>query len=124
MAVKYEREALTTPGGLTAVLQDLFPHFADQEFLEELQTGETNLHTVMREFCSSFDAARSSEAQLIGLAKLMKESISEDDNLANAVGTCFLEHLRQVDRKNMFWKYLPADVRSHIRAGCLTSSKR
>jgi hypothetical protein len=120
MVAKYSREELLTPIGLMSALQNLFPDFPDADLVGRVDTGEANLHTVMMEFCGSFDAARSKESQLAGLANLMRQCISTPDDLENAAGTCFLEALGPRDA---FWRHLPADIKSYIRAGCVTPTK-
>jgi hypothetical protein len=58
----------------------------------------------MFEFSGQFDAAAAQRAQLSGLASLVNQAVATTDGLENAVGTCFLEHLRQIDRQGRLWK--------------------
>src|SRR3954464_8693661 len=99
----YLREDLLNPEGLLSALRGLFPQFGDGELLNEVETGEANLHTIMHEF-SSFDFTAGTERQLTGLAALLRECVAERDLLENAVGTCFLEHLGQIDKGKSLWK--------------------
>jgi hypothetical protein len=115
MAVRHTRDDLATPDGLLTALQRLFPAFGDDELVAVVQSGEANLHTVVIEFSSSFDASASTQSQLTGLASLMSLCVAAKDELENAVGTCFLEHLRQLDRRRILWKYLSPDVRSYVQ---------
>src|SRR5688572_23076487 len=110
------RDALTSPQGLASALRSLFPDFGDEELFEEIRSGEASLHSVMIEFSGQFNAAAAQSAQLSGLASLVSQSVATTDSLENAVGTCFLEHLRQVDRQGRLWKCLSPDVRAYIRA--------
>ena len=104
-----------SPQGLLSALRGWFPQFGDGELLNEVETGEANLHTVMREF-SSFDFTSGTERQLTGLAALRRECVAETDLLENACGTCFLEHLRQIDKRKALWNVLPAEVQAYVRA--------
>jgi hypothetical protein len=70
----------------------------------------------MIEFSTQFGAAAAQPAQLLGLAELVSQSVAITDNLENAVGTCFLEHLRQIDRQGHLWKCLSPEVRAYLRA--------
>ena len=116
MAVRYTRGDLATPDGLLTALQRLFPDFGDEELVAASKAGEATLHTIMIEFSCAFDASASTQSQLTGLASLMSQCVTATDKLENAVGTCFLEHLRQIDRRRIFWKCLSPDVRSYVQA--------
>lgn len=115
MAVRYQREDLTSPAGLLSALQDLFPDFGDEELLEEVRSGDANLHTVMSDFSSSFNASSAEQSQLAGLASLISQCVAIPDRLENAVGTCFLEHLRQIDGGAFLWKCLSPEVKAYVR---------
>jgi len=118
MAETNSRQALMAPLGLMSALGQLFPDFPDECLREDVQAGEASLHTVMTDFGSTFDAASSDEAQLRGLAEIVSECVREIDVLENAVGTCFLEHLRQRDRRSIFRKYLSPEVKTYMRTYC------
>lgn len=115
MAVKFDRAVLQAPEGLLATLQSLFPDFGDDELRDAVRSDDASLHMVMAEFASSFRPNALSSQQLDSLASLISCSVSVSDNLENAVGTCFLEHLHQVDREAIFMKQLPNDVRAYLR---------
>jgi hypothetical protein len=115
MAVRFTRDELASPASLLAALQALFPDFGDEELAADIQSGEANLHTIMMEFASFFRAAAAKPAQLSGLASLMGQCVAATDELENAVGTCFLEHVRQTDRPGIFWKCLSPDVKTYIQ---------
>lgn len=114
MTTNYRREDLERPDGLLTALRSLFPNFGDQELLREVRSGEANLHAVMQEFSSSFRAASTEPSQLAGLACLIGQCVSARDDLENAVGTCFLEHLRQIDKGGLLWKRLSPEVRAYV----------
>jgi hypothetical protein len=115
MAVRFTRDDLLSPDGLLAALRALFPDFGDDELVADIQSDAANLHTVMIEFCGWFRAAAATESQLTGLGSLMSHCVATTDSLENAVGTCFLEHLRRIDRRRLLWKCLPQDVKSYVR---------
>lgn len=111
-----DRNALMTPTGLLAALQGIFPDFGDGELAERILAEDATVHTVMFEFAGSFRAGSQSSSQLNRLASLLTLCITETDALENAVGTCFLEHLRQIDRERVFAKQMPNDLKAYIRS--------
>ena len=115
MAARYHRSELLSAKGLLAALGSIFPEFGDEELIREIEAGEASLHAIMREFAYSFRAATSTRAQLIDLASLVGQATAETDTLENAVGTCFLEHLHQIDRQGMLWEYLSPEVKAYVR---------
>jgi hypothetical protein len=73
----------------------VFPDFANDCTREEL-SDETTLHVVMIDFASYFGSGeRFSQAQIKSVGAFVNEAVMADDDLENAVCTCFLEHLRQ-----------------------------
>ena len=82
---------------LWTLLTEIFPGFSAHCEDEEIQP-DTTLHFVMSDFTTYFSGNRDtlSESQLRKLAQFINDAVAVDDNLENAVGTCFLEHLRQV----------------------------
>ena len=81
---------------LWTLLTGIFPSFVEDCSEEEVQ--DETLHFVMRNFTPYFSGNREafSERQIKALARFINDVVAVDDNLENAVGTCFLEHLRQV----------------------------
>jgi hypothetical protein len=83
-------------------LVELFPGFGDDGASEELEMREREgtpaLHFVMMEFTSYFggNTEAFSEQQLKAFGSLVNEAVLVDDDLENAISTCFLEHLHQV----------------------------
>ena len=69
----------------------------EDEMREEGPSGVT-LHFVMQRFAQFFGGAQSSfsQRQLAALGALISRAVENDDDLENAVSTCFLEHLRQI----------------------------
>jgi hypothetical protein len=82
---------------LWGLLSGIFPGFAE-ECSEEKFPGDATLHFVMREFLPHFSGNREdhSKRQVEALAQIINEAVTLDDDLENAVSTCFLEHLHQV----------------------------
>ena len=83
---------------LTAIFPDFAHDHTPEDMEESERAGSPSLHSVMLPFTQYFGAAQSSasEGQLRALAELVNGAVSVDDDLENAVATCFLEHLRQV----------------------------
>jgi hypothetical protein len=86
-----------TAKDLWRLLTGISPGFAEDCLEEELQE-ETTLHFVMQDFTTYFGGKNEtfSESQIKTLAGFINEAIVVDDDLENAVGTCFLEHLHQI----------------------------
>ncbi len=82
---------------LWTLLTEIFPGFSTDCEEEEIQP-DTTLHFVMRDFVPYFSGNRNSfsEPQLRKLAHFINDAVALDDDLENAVATCFLEHLHQV----------------------------
>jgi len=95
----------------------LFPNFADWHTLNDLDQDERDgapmLHAVMHSFSTWFggDPTSMTPEQLNGLAMLLNQAVSVDDDLENAVSTCFLEHLRQIKGYKMLAPYLSATAK-------------
>ena len=81
-----------TPDQLLDALAAIFPGFRG-----EWESGEVphSFHGVMLRFTPYFGPA--SAADLASLGALVDRAIAVDGPLENAMATCFLEHLRQVD---------------------------
>ena len=96
------------PMTLLALLQEIFPQFGDEEIAQEVEESEVGLHCLMRNFTEYFGSlgGRASEEQLRALAALLDEAVSVDDVLENAVSTCLLEHLGQIDRLEALRPYI------------------
>ena len=118
MGFKVQRQQMQEPAGLLSTLRGIAPDFGDPEFLGDVETGEANLHTVWTEFGSYFLPEAWEPAKLSRLATLVHECVAVQDNLENATGTCFLEHLRQRDRRGVFRRYLSPEVKDYMRIYC------
>ncbi len=90
--------------------------FGDDELTREVQGGDRSLHGIVLEFSAAFGAEEATQDQIEGLAEFVEQAVAVDDQLANAVSTCFLEHLRQIDRRNVLYSRLSREARRHVRA--------
>jgi hypothetical protein len=70
----------------------------EEEMREEESLSAVTLHFVMQRFAEFFGGAQASlsQRQLAALGAFLSQAVENDDDLENAVSTCFLEHLRQI----------------------------
>jgi hypothetical protein len=75
-------------------------------------------HHVMRAFLSYFSANHQSfaERQLQQFGSWINSAVSTEDDLENAVSTCFLEHARQVSINRILAPYLSRQAKDKQRA--------
>ena len=99
------------------MLTEIFPGFSAEYEDGEIQP-ETTLHFVMRDFTTYFSGNRDtfSESQLKKLAHFINDAVAVDDNLENAVSTCFLEHLHQVRSYKMLAPFLSRQAKDKTHA--------
>lgn len=111
-----------SPASLRMQLGLLLPSFiADCEDPNPLPAEEDEpetFHRVMREFTYSFGKAANSltAVSLHKIGNLVNEAVEQDDNLENAVATCFLEHLHQIHALKVLWPYLSPKSRTECYA--------
>ena len=82
------------------VLVSIFPTYA--ELLKqdkEDQEWEYSMHSLFRDFIHYFseNIKEMDSKQLKKMANFINEAVEIDDDLENAISTCFLEHLYQVN---------------------------
>ncbi len=106
-----------TAQDLWALLTGIFPGFVEDCSKAEVESDAT-LHFVMRDFTPYFSGNQSSfsERQIKALALFINEAVAVDDKLENAVGTCFLEHLRQVSGYKVLAPFLSREARDKTHA--------
>lgn len=111
------------PRHLLTSLQAIFPSFGREDRdvtgeLKEAQTAEHGLHYVMRRFAEFFSTSGEeiSDRQLRALGYLLNASVTVDDVLENAVSTCLLEHLRQMNRYKLIAPYLSKTAKRKAHA--------
>ena len=102
---------------LRVLLIGIFPGFAEACPEEDAQLDAT-LHSVMRAFTPYFSGNREalSQRQIKSLAHFINEAVAVDDKLENAVGTCFLEHLRQVSSYKVLASFLSRKAKDKTHA--------
>jgi hypothetical protein len=106
------------PLQLMALLHELFPQFGNDDEIQKVQSCEHSLHYVMSSFTYYFGDRRGelSERQFLALGHLLDEAVAVDDALENAVSTCFLEHLRQIDSYKLLAPYLSERTKERTHA--------
>lgn len=110
------------PEQLLAALQTIFPTFESQGLREDLQDDllplSGKLHCIVRDFMDFFSSAQdeASEHQLKSLGSLINEAVAMDDVLENAVSTCMLEHLRQIEAYKALSPYLSPKAKERTHA--------
>jgi len=86
-----------SPIELRDLLGGIFPEFASACPAEDSEANAT-FHAVLFDFAPYFSGNREqfSEKQIKALAAFLNDAASVNDELENAVATCFLEHLGQL----------------------------
>ena len=112
----------STAKDLWEMLLGVFPGFIQdcsrEDFREAAASGEATLHMVMREFCSHYSCRQEqfSAKQLRSLGDIVNDAVTVDDDLENAMATCFLEHLRQVRGYKALAPYLSSAAKARTHA--------
>jgi hypothetical protein len=103
---------------LVAVLPGFAAYHSRADVEEAEQDQTATLHSVMAPFTQYFgrQSASLSEKQLKVLGKLVSEAVEVDDDLENAVSTCFLEHLHQIKSYRAIAPYLSDTAKARSRA--------
>ena len=75
-------------------------------------------HAVLRQFLQFFARHRDSftDAQLRELGNWINHAVSQEDEIENAVATCFLEHMQQVRVNRVLAPYLSRKAKDKARA--------
>jgi hypothetical protein len=104
-----------TSDNLLESLVGVFPQFRD-----EWESGEASqsLHHVIGRFAVFFGrhAQSLTDKQLTTLGQFINQAVMNDDMLGNALSTCFLEHLHQVDTRKVMCPYLSKDAKRKMHA--------
>ncbi|HTA79548.1 MAG TPA: hypothetical protein VK720_08370 [Terracidiphilus sp.] len=103
---------------LLAALKEIFPQFGQGDVVEDVKDADdTGLHCVMRHFTEYFGAnhPQFSERQLTALARLLDEAVMVNDDLENAVATCMLEHLHQINGCRALSPYLSQKAKEQTK---------
>ncbi|MES2058456.1 MAG: hypothetical protein V4564_21140 [Pseudomonadota bacterium] len=102
--------------GLLAALRAVFPDlpgFPDVDLVVDLESGEANHHTVLRDFRSAFKEETAHPSQMGVLAELIRISLSAPDTIENAWMTVFLERW---PRSGPLWSSLSPETKRHIKS--------
>ena len=113
-------QATESPESLRKYLQVLIPRFFTDHFDPEPLEDDfpDTFHTVMREFTYTYGvtAHELDNKTLKTLGELFSNICETEDSLSNAVATCFLEHLHQVNGLKPLWPYLTDKARKECYA--------
>ena len=96
----------------------IFPSF-QAEWLADREGEEwpnTSLHSVYLSFLPYVSGTNASPEQVKRLAALINGAVSAGGDSENAVSTCFLEHLGQVDMLRPLRPLLSPEARSRLHA--------
>jgi hypothetical protein len=101
----------TSTEDLYSSLKAIFPEFS-------FEPDSGTYQEVMIAFTDHFTGERAdfSEEQLRSLGLLLSSAVELDDELENAVATCFLEHARQIEVNKALSPFLSKRARSRFRA--------
>ena len=95
-------------------LSSAIPSFRDAATGEEIEYWErdplASFHSVMMAFTDHFGESQAnfSRKQIERLSEFINSSVEFDDKLENAVSTCLLEHLRQIEGYTTLAPFLSA----------------
>lgn len=109
----------TTSQELLDQLIEIFPEFRTHWEDEDNPWRESfTFHGVMLDFNDFIGGlkAQVNEKQWRSLGTLFNAAVTEDDELENAVSTCFLEHLHQSGLRKSLWPYLDSNAKRKSRA--------
>lgn len=100
------------PEQLLASIKAIFPEFGKG------LVAQDSLHSVMQHFAVYFGTNKNdfSERQIRLLGSLIDEAVAAEDVLENAVSTCLLEHLRQIDGYKTLSPYLSKKAKERTHA--------
>lgn len=100
---------------LRDLLFKVFPSFTNE--WEEDEEDFTH-HAVIIRFTEYFGKGEEpfSEKQISKLAEFINDSVVNDDELENAISTCFLEHLRQIRADRRLLHYLSKLAKKKMHA--------
>ena len=110
---------LSGPLYLPGSLREICPQFGYPEIIEEVRVADVGFHCVMLLFSGYLGRAINtlSDQQLCALGNLIiNEAVSIDDDLENAVSTCLLEHLHQINCLKSLSRYLSTKAKGRTRA--------
>jgi hypothetical protein len=102
-------------------LSEIFPGFRDHwndkdnPFVQD--DGSFGYHAVMLNFNDFLAGVESwSNEQLKRFSEVLNAAVTRDDDLENAVSTCFLEHMHQMKMTKLLNPHLTAQAKRKSRA--------
>jgi hypothetical protein len=106
------------PEQVLADLVSIFPNFQDYALDDETSSDTLTVHHVMFLFTDFFSGAHStcSDRQLNKFGSWVNEVVQVDDDLENAVSTCFLEHTGQIGVAKLLRPHLSKLAKQKSRA--------
>jgi hypothetical protein len=103
-----------SPEELLEALFAIFPEY--RAHYSPIHDEVPSYHSVLIAFSTLFDAASCSQKQLKTFGALINEAVTEDGELENALGTCLLEHLHQINAERALRPYLSKTARQKTHA--------
>ncbi len=106
-----------SPAELLEELYDIFPEYRGS-YTGPTHDGDPSFHSVLVGFSTAFGrlASGASEGQLRAFAQLVNTAVEGGGDLENALGTCLLEHLHQIDALRELRPYLSKVARERTKA--------
>jgi len=107
---------------IEGILTNIFPSYADELTVDKKEDEDFGyiytLHSLFRDFLSYFSSniESFSEKQLKEIGNFINEAVEIDDDLENAISTCFLEHLHQVKANKPIKPYLSKKAKERVHA--------
>ena len=93
------------------ILVYIFPAF--EEYIDE---DTEALDSLFQDFIYFYGKNEFQEKQLQHLAKFINEAVELQDDLENAISTCFLEHLRQIKGDEILRPLLTKQAKERLHA--------
>ncbi|MBC2885750.1 hypothetical protein H7Q97_10065 [Ochrobactrum sp. CM-21-5] len=86
--------------------------------MAEIETEYVGLHGVMRHFTEYFGALAHTftKDQLAALGRFLDQAMVQDSKLENAVSTCFLEHVHQIECARHLMPFVSQKTKERMRA--------
>jgi hypothetical protein len=106
-----------SPQELLDRLFTIFPEY-HASYAGPIHDDAPSFRSVLIAFASEFSRslASSPPRQLRELGTLASAAVDAGGDLANAFGTCLLEHLHQIGAKRALWPYLSPAARAATKA--------
>ena len=105
-----------TPNDLLETLTKVFPRYVYER--DEYDSPNFTYHDLLQDFMHFFSAnnLKFVERQFKDFAALINSAVEGGGNLENAFGTCFLEHLGQVEARKPLSSFLSRAAKKRLHA--------